>query len=456
MKSFRSKLPAFRLDGAPYGELTEGVFCKGGGSNTNTIQKSDPWGPAQPYLKDVLAQSQSLYNKGPIYASDQNPLADQSAQTLDAYNSLLHPSWASSMIPGMAQSGMATATNTGAANKYAQFSAAGGGGSGGAGGGGGDFVTPGVAHAKANATNYSTGTAGVDAATRLQAILNGTDDPTFKAYMASSNQNAADQIMRNKLIPQTVDQLISGGYGGSSTQNIGRAAAVDIADTVGRNNNQLILDHQGKQLEAANIVRGAQSDATQGDIGIYNAGVAGASVNQRAAEAAANNATANRDTNLRALIAGDQLNLDQARLGAQLAPLYDNLQYADANRRLAVGKEIDNRAQVGRDAGIRNEMFNKQAGWTNLGNYANLVNSTSGSGGTVSTSGGGGGTSPLSGALGGAAGAAGLIGMTGGLGTAAGAGTAATAGWAGAGAAMGPVGWAAIGAGALLGSGVLG
>lgn len=244
--------------------------------------------------------------------------------------------------------------------------------------------------------------------------------------------------------------------------NIHRAAANDIADTIGRNNNALILDHQGKQLQAANIVSGAQNAATQGDIGIYNAGVAGANVQQNADQAAMNAAVANRDINLRGMMAGDQLQLDQAKLGGFLAPAYDSLQYADANRLLGVGNVYDTRAQLGVDTNIAREMFNKNAPNAALNQYAGLINNQPGGGSQTST-GPGGGASSLAGVLGGLGTTAGIMGATGafGAGTAA-TGTAAAVapGWGMTGAAgaatLGPVGWGALAAGALVGSGILG
>ena len=36
------------------------------GSNDKTVTSTDPWGPAQPYLKDILGQAQGLYNSGQL------------------------------------------------------------------------------------------------------------------------------------------------------------------------------------------------------------------------------------------------------------------------------------------------------------------------------------------------------------------------------------------------------
>lgn len=57
----------------------------GGTTSTNTIQNSDPWSGAQPYLKDVMAQGQSLYRQGSQYApfSTVTPYSPVTQQALD-------------------------------------------------------------------------------------------------------------------------------------------------------------------------------------------------------------------------------------------------------------------------------------------------------------------------------------------------------------------------------------
>ena len=39
----------------------------GGGGNTTTVQKADPWEGQQPYLKDIYAQTGGLYGSGMGY-----------------------------------------------------------------------------------------------------------------------------------------------------------------------------------------------------------------------------------------------------------------------------------------------------------------------------------------------------------------------------------------------------
>ena len=72
----------------------------GGGTTTQTtVQNTDPWKPAQPYLTDLMGQAQNLYN-----TSSQNtdyapfntvaPFSDQTQQALNA----THGIWAGFLI----------------------------------------------------------------------------------------------------------------------------------------------------------------------------------------------------------------------------------------------------------------------------------------------------------------------------------------------------------------------
>lgn len=55
-----------------------------GGSTQTTVQKSDPWSAAQPALKNILGQAQSLYNQGGSYYpfSTVVPFSQQTIQGL--------------------------------------------------------------------------------------------------------------------------------------------------------------------------------------------------------------------------------------------------------------------------------------------------------------------------------------------------------------------------------------
>lgn len=53
----------------------------GGGQSTNTIQNSDPWSGAQPYLRDIMSQAQSQYRGGgPQYFPGQTYVAPNAQQ----------------------------------------------------------------------------------------------------------------------------------------------------------------------------------------------------------------------------------------------------------------------------------------------------------------------------------------------------------------------------------------
>jgi len=49
----------------------------GGGTTQNTIQNKDPWGPAQSYLKDNLAQNQRMQD---YYSA--NPFSQEQKQAI--------------------------------------------------------------------------------------------------------------------------------------------------------------------------------------------------------------------------------------------------------------------------------------------------------------------------------------------------------------------------------------
>lgn len=62
-------------------------YCYGGDDNdtTTTTSNSAPWGPAQPYLTDLMGRAQSLTNQGSSYApfSTVAPFSDQTLQGLN-------------------------------------------------------------------------------------------------------------------------------------------------------------------------------------------------------------------------------------------------------------------------------------------------------------------------------------------------------------------------------------
>ena len=50
-----------------------------GSSEQKTVQSSDPWRPAQPYLKEILGEASDLYNQGGTFVPT-NPLQEESLQ----------------------------------------------------------------------------------------------------------------------------------------------------------------------------------------------------------------------------------------------------------------------------------------------------------------------------------------------------------------------------------------
>ena len=455
MKRFERLIPNRGIDGTPIDperagpELSDGILGSifGGGNNDQTVT-NEPWSAQQPYLEDIFGEGQRIYNQGPDYYPDINPIAPLSGTTQQGLSMLLNPSYASQGVRDIVQSGTNAVTDpAGAGNtmQYLQnyaaprnFRAGGGGG-----GGGGNTYS---------GTSALTDTAGVDAAGRLEGILQGENDPRFQEYMQQSGQLITDNLIRNQLLPQQVQQLMGGSYGGAAGHNIRGQTALDVADAMGRNNNALILQNIGNQLAAAGQVGDAQRGVDTFDLGVMD-------VNQRddaSSRAAAaqryasdNQLQAQRESNaLRAAQFADQFGLDQARLGVTMAPIWDDIQYSDVDRMLRVGNVYDTRAQAATDAAIARELFNQGADDAALGRYAGVVGG-GGYGGTQTSSGGGDGG--LAGLVGG--GLAGL-GAYGGL-ASAGLLTPAAGGATGLGASMAAnpyMAAAIIGGGALLGA----
>lgn len=97
-------------------------MSSGGGGNTTTVQKADPWEGQQPYLKDIYAQTGGLYGSGMGYTPYSGPrvagLSDIQRQGMEtAYQNIL-----SGNTPAQAAGGMLNKTlqgdYLGGANPY--------------------------------------------------------------------------------------------------------------------------------------------------------------------------------------------------------------------------------------------------------------------------------------------------------------------------------------------------
>src|SRR5688572_13433799 len=61
-----------------------------GGGSTTTMQTTEPWKPAQRYLKDVMADAQKFYNAGRGYKAPPFPTwVPMSAQTTEALGGMM-------------------------------------------------------------------------------------------------------------------------------------------------------------------------------------------------------------------------------------------------------------------------------------------------------------------------------------------------------------------------------
>ena len=464
MRIKKRLLPQFKLDGTPYN--SEGfhlVHGKGGGSTT-TVTEADPWEPTQPYLRDVLRRGRDMADGQPDYYPTTNPIAGLSEETRSGMDTLSTRQAIDNTMDNAANTSIGSLVDAQTSTTYDNF--------GGATTAAGNYaenlintganadanaateVANGINTARSNITNYNADTArATDGSAAINSVLNGAEDPRMAAYMEASNNQIADNVMRNNLMPNQVQALAGGSYGGSGTNATRRNAATDMATQIGMNSNKLILDQQNQKLQAAQLAGQADTNASTVDQSIYNSGLNTATTEGALAQTDVTNALAGGEQAIGATQFADELALDAAGKSSLALPTLGTIPFNEANRDIAVGGVYDTRSQAAVDAEIARQLYDNGADNRQLTDYANLVNSVAGTGSTTTSTGpdapsGGG----VAGALGGAATAAGLVSATG-IGMTA--GTAATATTAATAAALGPVGWSVIAAGALLGADVL-
>lgn len=70
---------------------------------STTVQNTDPWGPSQPYLKNVMENARNLYNRGSTVAPENSTLLQGYKNTLNTANSF---------DPALSQAGMGQLQST--------------------------------------------------------------------------------------------------------------------------------------------------------------------------------------------------------------------------------------------------------------------------------------------------------------------------------------------------------
>ena len=318
-------------------------MSKGGGDQEVT-QSTEPWGPSQEYLKYGMAQNKALYQTGgPAYypGATYVPFSSQTEQGLGMMeNRALQGSPVERAMQSWVQQGM---QNPGGQNI-------------------GNYLNNVMSGRYLNSNPWLDKT--------YNAAARGMTDQWKDAVLPGLNASFAE----------------AGGTGSGIQQEL----ALDSADVLGRNLNELATN-------------------------IYGGNYANERSNQMNAASMATN------------LLGTQG--DISARAAALAPTASSFDYNNINQLLGVGQQVEGMA--GNVLGDSMNRFNyyQNAPYDNLSRYMTLLSNPSALGSTSSTQGPG--SSPITGMLGGAATAGGLAAALG---------------------ATGPIGWGIAGLGGLLGA----
>lgn len=401
----------------------------GGGDKVTTVQKADPWGPQQQYLKDIFAQAQGLsQNYAPQYYPDSgvaalSPWTNAGVAQLGTfgnspyYQKLVSQAQGSMGTLGGAQSpwtnpvlGMGMGQSGNIDNYLRQTLQ------------GGNSVTAPNARGGQVLPNY-------------QAMVGQmTGNPQLDA-MVNNAQTRTAQNFNEQVLPQIASGALANNAYGGSRQGIAEGLA---SSRLQQEMGDIAAGMYGQAYDAGQnrALQGAQTQAglTQG-VNLQNAAnyLQAAGMNQQSQQFAAG-------AGMNMLQGGYGQALDAARLQGAMAPGMAQLGLLPAQNALQAGQIDQQYRQSVLDDDMARWMWNQNLPWQQLQQYQNAVNGSYGQSSSGTQSGGGTSSSPLLGGLGGAATGAGILG---GL-TSSGLLSAATA--------AGPWGWGVMGGAALLGA----
>ena len=400
----------------------------GGGGGT-TVQKADPWVGQQPYLQDMFAQAQNMFQQGygQEYYPGQTvaPFSPQTQMALDLQTqramggspqqaamgryitgTLQQPTVNPYAMMGGGQQLMGgiqpgqnllmaggAPTDLGTAAQIAGF----------AGGAGGVGEAPGQAASSA-------------AINELQRTVGGGYLPGQNPYLDQVYQTAAGrlgQTFEEQTLPALAAQFGGAGRTGSGAQALmaGRAAG-EQADALAQLGADIYApayeaERQRQQQAALDLYgTGTQADIARrqmmGDI--YTGGLG------RAVEAGGRLGQLGLG-GMEGLTGLYGTQADAMKAAAMMTPGFREMEYGDIGKLAGVGGTIEDQTQRLIDAAMQRHTFGQQAPWQALGQYSNIIQGMPGGMGTTTTTEGGGGFgSRLLGGLGGAASGAGLAG----------------------------------------------
>lgn len=323
----------------------------GGTTSTNTVQKSDPWAGAQPYLTDLMSQAQALYNKGSSYApfSTVAPFSPTTSLGLQltqdrAVNGSPLINTADKSLTGILNS----STTPGASTLKSLMSGYSNPGS---------FYETSVMKANPNATPASAYLGGLANSANINPYLD-------QMYSAAS-----------KPVIDSINAQFSQAGRTGSTANQGALVSQlgDLSANIYGNGYQNAVQNQ---LNAAGQIQNAY-DAASGR---------GLTASSLLDQYAANNAS----LKLNAANASNSAaqNLNQQKLqAAGLAPTLANQDYTDLQNLLSVGNAYDTQANNQIQDLLSRYNYGQQQPWNLLQQYGGVVSGLGNLGGTTTSTG---------------------------------------------------------------------
>lgn len=429
---------------------------KGGGGSTTTVQSADPWVGSQQYLKDLYAGASNAYKTSPQYYPA-STVAAPSGETENTLQAMYARSFGSPLEAQAQQQTSQIANGSDWLSQLMATQASGGGWqnqmlnsiAGGSSQGqqtlsqimNGSDVGQGVLGALAQGGGasgqaYQNILSGNDATSKyLKSVLGGDylNGNPYLSGMVSSLNDQTTRAFRDSVMPSLASQFSLAGRYGSGAQSQG----IDDAT----NNLSKTLTDNATNIYGANYAAERQNQNTAaGTLGQYL--LSGANGLQQQQQQASQAYTGNRAGAAQAFTGNQQNALGQVqsnmntnagllsgRQGAAIAALpgMAALDWQNLQQRAAVGDYRDAYNQQLIDADKAKWDYNQQAPWTQLNNYAGILNGSLSLNGSTSNQTAPG-RSPLSGALGGALSGAALGTIIPGVGNALGAGIGAGAG----------------------------
>lgn len=352
----------------------------GGGQSQTTVQKSDPWAEAQPYLKDIMGRGQEAYNSGAgsqLWGGPQLAARDWGTTAgIDEIARNAQQNSANSWVlrDALGQGGVSSAMQPG-------LNSLGGIGS------GANGITTGGLYSALGGMSLGAGQQAKDIASGV-AAQGPTASETYLTQMAAGTNGT------NPFLQQMLDDQSSriGNRVASQMSGMGRYGSGGHTDVLARSLqeaanpllSQAYESDQNRRLSASGQIDAARQAAAGTNLNAANL-LSGVDFNRlQSAMGAAQGLTGVQGQNI-----ANQMGASNAQLGYlgqgldRMAGLTDQT-YDPGMRMMGLGAVNDQRAQQELDAQKLLFEQQQQMPWTQLGKYQNAV---SGLGGIIGNAG---------------------------------------------------------------------